>query len=530
MPRYTVKDDTGRTVTFDWSDPTPPTDADMAEVFASAKSGTPEAPPTEEATPKSVTGFIGNAIKGALRVPVDMVKTAATLDPLVRGMMGGNLEAWKTAGEITRAAPGAIASELKDNYGSLDAIKERAYNDPVGMLMDASTVLPGVGAALKMTKVPGLVKAGTTAASVGRKIDPLTSGVRLAMRVAPTAEKMKAVSENMYTSALKASDMNTRSLSNSASERLAGGSNIADKQRALTKIGLREKAVVGDVGIEKMGQVGDELNAEMAAKVADSQATTYGDERIGGLKQYVQERKDLAAVEPSGQYVSAAEQTRDNFLTDPRVSETVSSRSDFVPDGQWSAGVKTATTPAGGTRLYRAGPTTQLRKELTPTDLLQMKQDLSRTLSADFTATGVSPNAAPKQVLRHDIKTAIEDMVPGVKPLSEREHEVIALREAIENRQKNFGRQNVISMRHGLGSYMFGQQGDTVRNAVAAYFGSKIDDPTYLSRAAIKLEHGIAPKVGAFWSGAQKTARTGSTTNLMRQALLDAMNKTTEQP
>lgn len=36
MPKYTVQNPEGRKVTFDWSDPNPPTDADMEEVFAAA--------------------------------------------------------------------------------------------------------------------------------------------------------------------------------------------------------------------------------------------------------------------------------------------------------------------------------------------------------------------------------------------------------------------------------------------------------------------------------------------------------------
>ena len=38
MPRYTVKNkESGQTITFNWNGKEPPTDADMAEVFAASK-------------------------------------------------------------------------------------------------------------------------------------------------------------------------------------------------------------------------------------------------------------------------------------------------------------------------------------------------------------------------------------------------------------------------------------------------------------------------------------------------------------
>ena len=56
MPRLTVRNnETGQNITFDWNMPTPPTQADLEEVFAAAGQGatpqvpqTPEAPPTPE--------------------------------------------------------------------------------------------------------------------------------------------------------------------------------------------------------------------------------------------------------------------------------------------------------------------------------------------------------------------------------------------------------------------------------------------------------------------------------------------------
>jgi len=59
MAQYTVQDtSTGKTITFDWNDTNPPTDADMEDVFAQAKSYKPEQSSTQQmSTQNEKTGF-----------------------------------------------------------------------------------------------------------------------------------------------------------------------------------------------------------------------------------------------------------------------------------------------------------------------------------------------------------------------------------------------------------------------------------------------------------------------------------------
>ena len=530
LQRYKVRDESsGRVVEFEWNDPTPPTDADMEEVFAAAEETKPSAPT------KSALGWTGNLIKGLAGIPVGMAQTVMALNPVVRGAMSGNPDALTTLADTVKGVPGAIAEDVKQNWSSADAIKERLYNDPVWVAMDASTVLTGVGGLgrIAATKAPALLRASQAASRAGRAIDPALAVARGVQKVAPSADKMRKAAESLYTSALKSSDIQARGLSDTAAMRLAGGRGIDDKQRALSRIGLRERATVGDPGgVAKLENVGDALHQEQKALAGASQATRRGRDIVPGLRQRVAQREALTAAEPSGQYVAAAKKTLDNFLEDPRVSQQVVGSTQL---GVNPATAKGATVAPTG-QWVAPGPPVRLSNDLKATDVLDMKQDLSRTLKADFTSLTPNPFAESKQVLRHDLKAAAEDMVPGIKPLSEREHEVIALREALENRAKNFNRQNMLSMRHGIGSYIFGQQGDTVRNAIAAYFGSRIDDPTYLSRAALKLEHGIAPKVGQFWKGAERGARASTLGSadlgggLIRDAIMQAMQQNTEIP
>ena len=120
MPQYTVKDDAGRTVTFDWAGAEPPTDADFEEVFAAAGAQpvashdvTPK--PDEERTwtdtAVDALPLVGGSLGGILGVaggPLGMAGGAAL------GGAGG--EAWKQNINRLRgkSAPGSAGEAAKD--------------------------------------------------------------------------------------------------------------------------------------------------------------------------------------------------------------------------------------------------------------------------------------------------------------------------------------------------------------------------------------------------------------------------------
>ena len=97
----------------------------------------------------------------------------------------------------------AFAGMLDDRYGSMDALKRTAMEDPAGILLDLSSILTGGGGAV--AKIGGKVGAmGQKVADVGRFIDPITGAVK-----APVAaiEKFtgKPISTYLYESAMKPS-------------------------------------------------------------------------------------------------------------------------------------------------------------------------------------------------------------------------------------------------------------------------------------------------------------------------------------
>lgn len=92
MPQYTVKDETGRTVTFEWHGDAPPTDADLEEVFSAA---TPVS--SHQSTP-------------APDEPRTWTDTAVDALPMLGGALGGLVGA---AG----GPPGAVAGAMVGGAG-----------------------------------------------------------------------------------------------------------------------------------------------------------------------------------------------------------------------------------------------------------------------------------------------------------------------------------------------------------------------------------------------------------------------------
>lgn len=128
---------------------------------------------------KSVGGFIGNVAKSAVNNVAGI--GSALLHPIqtVKGI--GNT----ALGAAQLLVPGEQGSEqyardlgnfYKQRYGGLSNIGETLYNDPVGVALDASTLLGGAGALAKgagsVSKVGGLSKLGRGLSRAGSLADP----------------------------------------------------------------------------------------------------------------------------------------------------------------------------------------------------------------------------------------------------------------------------------------------------------------------------------------------------------------------
>jgi len=155
------------------------------------------------AEPKSVGGFLGNVVKsGADAIGGVGSALINVLNPdMENNTVAGVAKLALGTGQLLipgeqglEKYPKAVADFYKNRYGSLEAIGNTLYNDPVGALLDASVVADLGGSAIgklgEISKINKLVKAGKTIKDVGQAVDPLrivTKGVGKALN--PTVAK-----------------------------------------------------------------------------------------------------------------------------------------------------------------------------------------------------------------------------------------------------------------------------------------------------------------------------------------------------
>lgn len=136
----------------------------------------------EESTPpvRTLGGFLGNIPGSATRFVSNTVDAFAgmfnpnpeknSLAMVGRVMLGINDKLG-----ITRSGHEAYADavwgSLKDRYGSIDAIRKTAYEDPVGFAADVSALVTGAGGAVKATGA--LPKLASTLTAVGDASNPV---------------------------------------------------------------------------------------------------------------------------------------------------------------------------------------------------------------------------------------------------------------------------------------------------------------------------------------------------------------------
>ena len=146
----------------------------------------------------------------------------------------------------------AFAGMLDDRYGSMDALKTTAMEDPAGLLLDLSSVFTGGGAAL--AKTGGKVGAvGEKIADVGRKIDPISNTIK-----APGAlfEKLagETASKKLYQSAMKPPKKNLEINPSLLDEGLELG--VTPSRRSIEKIADARKEIGAEVrSIEEAASV-----------------------------------------------------------------------------------------------------------------------------------------------------------------------------------------------------------------------------------------------------------------------------------
>nr|BAR33251.1 hypothetical protein [uncultured Mediterranean phage uvMED] len=160
----------------------------------------------------------------------------------------------------------AVAGMLADRYGSVDALKKTAMEDPAGLLLDASSILT-MGGGLA-AKAPGLAgTAGQQVQKAGAAIDPIT-GIVKAPAAAIEAYSGRPVSEMLYESAMKPSTILS-----------------PEKRKELIKTGVQLGATPTQDSVKKIQGQRQQLLDEVLDIELQSKATDVVDPQ--GLFKYI---------------------------------------------------------------------------------------------------------------------------------------------------------------------------------------------------------------------------------------------------
>lgn len=231
---------------------------------------------------KSVGGFVGNVFKSA----GNLVKhtAQAVFSPIDTAKAIGKVG----LGAVEKVVPGrqgaetefdAVAGFFKERYGSLDALKNTAYNDPVGFAADLSTILGGGAGALKaagtISKSSTLAKAGTIAGRASELTNPLIAPTKTVATMVPK-QKISSLAQTIYERALKPS------------------SRLTSRQRSeIILTGLREGVPISKKGLDMTDNLIDELNGQISAKIKT--AASNGDTiDLADVQSYTSSLRDWA--------------------------------------------------------------------------------------------------------------------------------------------------------------------------------------------------------------------------------------------
>ena len=183
------------------------------------------------------------AVEDVVSVVADPIGTAKNLGSVIYGgaqlatdAMGLPLP--KTFGDH-RASADAVGQYFSDRYGGIEEAKRSFAEDPVGVVLDASTVLTGGGAAA--ARLPGVAgRVAKVARTAGQAIDPIAVTGRVAGATGRGAGKAAAAVLGQTTGA------GSTAVRTAASAGMAGG-DLGKKFRAAMRGQMPMEEVVADV-------------------------------------------------------------------------------------------------------------------------------------------------------------------------------------------------------------------------------------------------------------------------------------------
>ena len=425
----------------------------------------------------------------------------------------------------------AIGSAVGDKYGSGAALKHSLITDPAGVAADASVLLGGAGAALRgagaASKVGGLVKAGEMAGRAGQAVDPLRAIASTAAAggqkfLRPTTPTLQNWGTSWMQSAMKVAkpvqDSNTF--------------NVA-------QVAARDKIMPTVEGFQQAAGTAKKLRGQLNARAREAQRTGVQLDPTAIVKKLKRETRKVGEMEATPQpYQGALEKTGDQFW-EAQSSPVLSPVEQTVDTGlldEFGKPLTRTETAMKDTGQRQAEPIS-VSRSMRMTERLNKRVDHTKKNPMSMTP-GETPNAEAQDALRGAIRAERERVLPGTDAINKKRGEQLAVMKQLQNYTlRREGNLDPIPARALLGGGM--AAGLAVGGApMGAVMGGTVvpwvvNSPKFKGDMAIKLFHGdkLLNRAGqAARTGATATTRTGVASDALRQALLDAMNKTTEQP
>lgn len=356
--------------------------------------------PQAEPEQKSVGGFLANTITSAgdmiggmahaVAHPLDTIAAASDLvGGAAQNYIPGVAKLEAAAGvdpdvmQKQQAMAQAFVDNLKQRYGSSDAVLNTLYHDPVGVLADASTF---VDPAAALGKVAGLVArtgvAADKAAAVARvagdlqKANPRVALVKAALDPTEQAAVDFARAKNipLDTATATGSDAVRRVQSYAGAQ--LGGAKTAQKAKAATQAGLQQAAA----------DLLDQANA--ASHTAETAGKSVTDE----LKSLQNSQRQQA----SGHYDALAQ-----IEADPKNAKTITTQKQVPSD----------LLAPDGTPIMRT--VTQSKTVPLPVDLAPTKQALQPLYDSLKQQMPIAQQQASKGLKALDNLLSADDVVPA---------------------------------------------------------------------------------------------------------------------
>lgn len=272
----------------------------------------------------------------------------------------------------------AFAGMLDERYGSMDALKTTAMNDPAGLLMDLSAVLTGGGSAI--AKGGGqATKLGNAIDKVGNVIDPLTGVVKAPVAAVETMTG-QPISRQLYQSAMKPS----------------------------TTIPKNQRVELLDQGLE----LGATPTIRSQNKIEEKKQSVYDD--IEALENSV----DASTTSPQGRLFDHVDEVRRDYNPPILNSAEALATIDKVVDAQLEA-------------LYLNGG-----QPLTVKDLSRIKKHIYKNVSFDKKQASRSidqPAEETMKAIARSAKEQIEEIIPDVKTLNAEYGKIANVQDKIQN-------------------------------------------------------------------------------------------------